>query len=66
MLAHVRALIVEHQAFKYIGGKGFHDKAGELRFKGGKLSGDTDGDGDIDFQIGVTNLKKMFVDDLVL
>ena len=46
--------------FDFIGKKGFHDEAGELRFKGQKLRGDTDGDGVADFEVkldGITKLK---------
>ena len=33
------------QGFHWIGGSGFTGQAGELRFEGGRLSGDLDGDG---------------------
>ena len=46
-----------NQAFRWVDKKdldaGFTGRAGELRFDGGILSGDTDGDGKADFQIKV-------------
>ena len=48
------------QPFKFIGGKPFHDKAGELRYSKNKVSGDVNGDGRADFQIKVVGLDKMF------
>ncbi|EIM31785.1 putative calcium-binding protein,FG-GAP repeat protein, partial [Leptothrix ochracea L12] len=39
------------QAFLYIGAASFSQTAGELRFSGGLLSGDTNGDGVADFAI---------------
>ncbi|MBN9021514.1 MAG: hypothetical protein J0H08_05360 [Rhizobiales bacterium] len=51
--------------FKYIGDDGFHGKKGELQYKNGKLSGDTDGDGKADFKMFV-NTDKMVADDFVL
>jgi Ca2+-binding RTX toxin-like protein len=48
------------QAFHFIGAKGFHGVAGELRFAHNVLSGDVNGDGAADFQIGLhlSNLAK--------
>lgn len=47
--------LADDQAFKFIGTKAFHDKAGELRFeinnKGTWIEGDTDGDGTADLLI---------------
>lgn len=37
------------QDFRFIGGQGFSGRAGELRFAGGVLAGDTDGDGTAEF-----------------
>jgi Ca2+-binding RTX toxin-like protein len=54
------------QAFKFIGKQSFHDTPGELRFKGGKLFGDTDGDGSVDFEIGVAGVTKLSGDDLAI
>jgi serralysin len=44
---------IDDQAFKFIGSRGFHDRAGELQFKNGILRGDTNGDGHADFEIKV-------------
>lgn len=55
-----------NQKFSYIGSSAFHDKAGELRFSAGVLSGDVDGDGRADFQIKVAGVTKMFADDFIL
>lgn len=55
-----------NQKFTFIGSASFHDKAGELRFSGGVISGDTDGDGVSDFQIKVTGVTKMYADDFFL
>lgn len=51
--------------FKYIGDDDFSDKKGELKYKNGKLSGDTDGDGKADFTL-LVNTNKMVGDDFVL
>ncbi len=56
-------LLSGNQKFTFIGGLQFHDKAGELRFISGAISGDTDGDGVADFQIKVSNITKMYADD---
>ena len=40
-----------NQAFDYIGRKAFSGEAGELRYKKGKLSADTDGDARADFVV---------------
>ncbi len=52
-----------NQKFTFIGGLRFHEKAGELRFISGAISGDTDGDGVADFQIKVSGITKMYADD---
>ena len=48
-----------NNAFKFIGANAFSDKAGELRFKNGVLSGDTDGDGASDFLVAVADIGKL-------
>jgi Ca2+-binding RTX toxin-like protein len=53
----------EDNEFKYIGAQGFHDRKSELRFKNGKVAGDTDGDGKADFEIGVLGPKKLSSED---
>ena len=55
-----------NNAFKFIGATAFSDKAGELRFKNGVLSGDTDGDGAADFQLAVADIGKLGLDDFIL
>lgn len=52
--------------FKYIGGREFHDKKGELAFRKGKVMGDTDGDGKADFEIALQGVKKLSSDDFAL
>ena len=47
------------QAFAWIGGAGFGGVAGELRFAGGILEGDVDGDGTADFQIGLNGVASL-------
>jgi Ca2+-binding RTX toxin-like protein/uncharacterized protein (DUF2141 family) len=49
----------DNQVFSWVGSAGFGSVAGQLRFAGGLLEGDVDGDGMADFQIafnGVTSL----------
>ena len=43
------------QHFDYIGGRFFSGTAGELRFRGGRLEGDVDGDGDADLAVILMN-----------
>ncbi len=52
--------------FDFIGKKGFHDKAGELRFKGQKLQGDTDGNGSADFEVKLDGITKLKDADIIL
>ncbi|HET7714830.1 MAG TPA: M10 family metallopeptidase [Bauldia sp.] len=52
------------QHFKFIGGKQFHDKAGELRCSKHLLQGDTDGNGKADFEVWVN--VKVGAGDLIL
>lgn len=54
------------QAFTFIGNQAFTDTAGELRFAGGKLQGDTNGDGLADFSIIVKNVANLASADFVL
>lgn len=55
-----------NQSFSFIGGSAFSGKAGELQFKAGIISGDTNGDGRADFQIKVNGVTKMYADDFFL
>jgi Ca2+-binding RTX toxin-like protein len=53
------------QAFHFIGGKGFHGVAGELRYAGHLLRGDVDGNGTADFEIHV-NAAHLVKGDFIL
>lgn len=55
-----------NQSFTFIGGQSFHEKAGELRFSGGSVYGDVNGDGKADFEIKMTGVTKMYADDFFL
>lgn len=55
-----------NQAFSFIGGNGFSGDAGELRFEGGVVSGDVNGDGRADFEIEVRGLGSLFRSDFLL
>ena len=54
------------QAFTFIAEKGFSKLPGQLRFSDGVLQGDTNGDGRSDFEIGLTGVSQLSVDDFVL
>jgi len=55
-----------NQAFTFIGNQAFHNVAGELRFAGGIVSGDTNGDGRADFEIRVDTHGQLVAADFVL
>jgi serralysin len=55
-----------NQAFSFIGSASFGDKAGELRFSSGVLSGDVNGDGVADFEIRMNGVTKMYSNDFFL
>jgi serralysin len=55
-----------NQAFSFIGKSAFTDKAGQLKFSSGVLSGDVNGDGAADFQIKVSNLSTLSKGDFYL
>jgi serralysin len=57
---------VGDQAFKFIGAAAFSDKAGELRYKKGILSGDVDGDGVADLQIELSGAPMLQAADILL
>ena len=46
-----------NQKFKFIGGQDFRNLDGELRFAGGILAGDTNGNGIADFEVKVTGRR---------
>ena len=50
----------------YIGGASFGDHAGELRFAGGLLQGDVNGDGSADFSIRLDGVTRLAALDLIL
>jgi Ca2+-binding RTX toxin-like protein len=54
------------QAFAFIGADAFHGFAGELRYAGGVLSGDVDGDSSADFQVVLTGGAALAGIDLIL
>jgi Ca2+-binding RTX toxin-like protein len=54
------------QGFTWIGGAAFSDVAGQLRFAGGVLEGDVDGNGGADFQIGLTGVTLLSPGDIWL
>lgn len=54
------------QAFHYIAADAFSGTAGELRYQGGILSGDVDGDGHVDFAIELSNASKLVAADFLL
>jgi serralysin len=55
-----------NQAFTFIGKSAFTGKAGQLRFKVGLLSGDTNGDGVLDFQIKLSDVSSLSKSDFYL
>lgn len=55
-----------NQAFSFIGAAAFSNTAGELRFSGGLLSGDVNGDRVADFQVAVSDVTRMYASDFIL
>lgn len=53
-------------SFTYINDADFSGSAGEVRFDKGVLQGDTDGDGNADFEIKVTDVASLQDSDLIL
>ena len=43
------------QAFSFVGSNAFTNQAGQLRYEGGILMGDTNGDGVADFAVQISN-----------
>lgn len=60
-----KTTVAGNQAFSFIGSAAFGHHAGELRFSGGVISGDVDGNGTADFQIGI-NVSSMNATDFIL
>ncbi|MFT3974994.1 MAG: calcium-binding protein [Amaricoccus sp.] len=61
-----RSTAAGNQAFDYIGARAFGDHAGELRFAGGLLQGDVNGDGLADFSIQLGRETHVAAADLIL
>ena len=61
-----QSTVAGNQAFAYIGGAAFGDHAGELRFAGGLLQGDVNGDGSADFSIRLDGVTRLAALDLIL
>jgi hypothetical protein len=53
-------------AFDYIGSAAFSGTAGELRYSGGIIRGDVNGDGRADFSIEVENTASLRSSDFIL
>lgn len=54
------------QAFHFIGSGAFGSVAGELRFAGGVIQGDVDGNGVADFEIALLNVTSLVQSDFIL
>ncbi|MFN5516066.1 MAG: M10 family metallopeptidase C-terminal domain-containing protein [Cyanobacteriota bacterium] len=52
-------LLAGNQAFNFIGAGNFSGQAGQLRFAGGLLSGDTNGDGSQEFELAVSGVSSL-------
>lgn len=57
---------VGDQDFKFIGSKAFSDTPGELRFAGGVLRGDINGDGRTDFEVRLIGIERLGAGDFEL
>src|SRR5262245_2759196 len=60
------SLTAANDAFNFIGSTDFHGVAGELRYAGGVLSGDVNGDSVSDFDVHVANVNKFYSGDFIL
>jgi serralysin len=68
---HLRAIdanvnMAGNQAFSFIGDDPFSLTAGELTFRNGKLSGDTNGDGHADFEVYLVDVSTLTESDFIL
>jgi Ca2+-binding RTX toxin-like protein len=61
-----RSDVSGNQAFSYLGDAAFSGTAGELRFAGGLLEADTDGNGSADFRVQVTGVTSLSAGDFLL
>ncbi|WP_262271837.1 calcium-binding protein [Microvirga yunnanensis] len=57
---------IGNQSFRFIGGKAFTGRDGELRFSAGVVEGDVNGDRVADFAIELANIKALSASDFVL
>lgn len=64
--ANIRAGAAGNQAFTFIGSGAFTGTAGQLRFAGGVIWGDVNGDRVADFTIAVTGVSALNRDDFIL
>ncbi|MFM6406363.1 MAG: hypothetical protein ACKPGT_17530, partial [Microcystis sp.] len=55
-----------NQSFTFIGASDFSGQAGQLRFDGGLLCGDTNGDAVSDFQLAIAGVYSLPVTNIVL
>jgi serralysin len=55
-----------NQSFVFIGAAEFGGHAGELRFAGGRLSADVDGDAQADLQVRVADISSLRAADFIL
>ncbi|MCA2865597.1 MAG: M10 family metallopeptidase C-terminal domain-containing protein, partial [Microcystis sp. M110S1] len=60
------SLSVGNQSFTFIGASDFSGQAGQLRFDGGLLCGDTNGDAVSDFQLAIAGVYSLPVTNIVL
>ncbi|WP_109116729.1 calcium-binding protein [Azospirillum sp. TSO22-1] len=55
-----------NDAFTYIGDEAFHGRAGELRYAGGLVQADVNGDGTADFEVEIVGAPALDVDHFIL
>jgi serralysin len=60
------SLTASNDSFNFIGSADFHGVAGELRYSGGVLSGDVNGDSVSDFDVQVAGINKFHSGDFIL
>ena len=61
-----RPAVPGHQTLTYIGGAAFSHVAGQLRYAGGVMSGDLDGDARLDFALALAGAPALTAADLIL
>jgi hypothetical protein len=55
-----------NQAFRWLGSEAFDGEGGALRFDGGRLAGDVNGDGRADFAIRLEGVHAVAASDILL